>query len=65
MYGESEPVDFEQTTSLPPMPGTESQDFTEAIKQASRISLYRETGDGTRWRECTFATRRMWSHLAM
>lgn len=65
VYSESVAIDFDQTASLPPMPGAEDEDFTGAIRQAWRTFLYREHSDGTRSPECTFVTRFMWFNLAI
>jgi len=65
VYSEARPLWFEATRGLPPMPGTEGEDFAGAMKQAWRSTLYRLNSDGTLSRECVFVTRRMWFNFAI
>jgi hypothetical protein len=65
VYSENYGIHFEQTLSMPPMEGVADEDFTGAIKEAWRSSLYRMNADGSLSCECAFVTRRMWFNLAI
>ena len=65
IYSESQSIHFEETLSMPPMEGAAGEDFTGAIKEAWRSSLYRVNADGSLSRECAFVIRRMWFNLAI
>jgi hypothetical protein len=64
VYGPAEPLAPEEVDALPPIAGTEGEDFTGAMKQARRSVLYRLRDDRTLRRECVFMSRRMWFNFA-
>jgi hypothetical protein len=68
VHSELHRLDFEDTLSMPPMEGADSEDFedfTDSIKEAWRSSLFRVNADGSLLCECEFVTRRMWFNLAI
>lgn len=65
LYILGDPILFQDTSALPPVPGTDRGAFDDAIKDAWRHSLFQQTPGGTMALTCRFVTRRLWHNLAI